>query len=403
MGPERLRANISKVLFLNSLWMFLLIMPVIVPFLRQYGLSMEQVFQLQAIFAVCIVVFEVPSGYIADLCGRRNSLIVAGVFHGLAFTVLATSSSFSGFVVFEVLAALGQSFFSGSDVALLYDTEAALGEPERTTRILGRRLFWSQVGETVAAPIGGALVLAGLWWPAFLNAVVAWLPLLVAVTLVEPPRAKAQWQHRENFGRIFGVIFCTTPILRQSFLALVAYGLSTLLAVWVFQGYWEQLGISLWFFGFAWAGYNLIVAVTGHYAHRIEKRLGASRVVLIIGIVPIVGYLGMAACALTNVPIWIAIGGGLLFGATFQIGRGLTQVVIKAALNERVPAELRATANSLSSLGVRLLFAALGLLLGALIDVYGYPTGLGTFGAIFALAFLLVCLPLLGSIRRSST
>ena len=148
-GNDRLRANIPKVLLLNSLWMFLVIMPVVVPFLQQFDLNMEQVFQLQTVFAICIVLFEVPSGYLADLFGRRNSLIVAGFFHGLAFTVLATSQSFAGFVVFEVLAALGQSFFSGSDVALLYDTEAALGEPEGTTRLLGRRLLWSQRGEGV--------------------------------------------------------------------------------------------------------------------------------------------------------------------------------------------------------------------------------------------------------------
>jgi hypothetical protein len=72
----------------------------------------------------------------------------------------------------------------------------------------------------------------------------------------------------------------------------------------------------------------------------------------------------------------------------FQIGRGLTQVVIKDALNTRVPAEWRATANSISSMGVRLSFFVLGPLLGWLIEWYGYPTALGAYSALFAVLLL---------------
>lgn len=398
-SPERLRANITKILVLNSLWMFLIIMPVVVPFLQQYDLRMEQIYQLQTVFALCIVLFEVPSGYLADLFGRRNSLIAAGVFHGLAFTVLAASQSFAGFVAFEILAALGQSLFSGSDVALLYDTEAALGEPEGTTRLLGKKLFWAQVGETVAAPLGGALALAGLWWPAFVNAGVAWLPLLVAVTLIEPARARVGRQHKENFRKLLRVIFRTTPVLRRTFITLVAYGLATLIAVWAFQGYWRSLQIPLVVFGLCWAAYNLIVAITGHYAQRVEARLGSPRTVALIGVLPVVGYAGMAVCAVADLPWAAAASFGVLFGVTFQVGRGLNQVVVKAALNARVPAEMRATANSISSLGVRLLFAGLGPLLGFLIDRHGYGTGFGTFAALYAVVFLVVVVPLTTSIR----
>ena len=46
-------------------------MPILIPFLNAKGMSMEQVFQLQAAFALAVLVFEVPSGYIADLWGRN--------------------------------------------------------------------------------------------------------------------------------------------------------------------------------------------------------------------------------------------------------------------------------------------------------------------------------------------
>ncbi len=388
-------------LFLNSLWMFLLIMPVVVPFLSEHGLEMEQIFILQSIFALCIVSLEVPSGYLADLFGRRRSLILAGVFHGIGFTVLAFAETFTGFILFEVFAALGSSFFSGSDVALLYDTEEALGEKERGVHNLGRRLLWGQIGETIAAPLGGALALGGLHWPAYANAVVAWTPLIVALTLVEPPRTKLSLRHRENFGRILRVIFCTSPVLRRTFFSLVVYGLATLLAVWVFQGYWRELGISVGWFGVLWAAYNLTVALVGRLASRAEERWGARSVITVVALCPIVGYGGMALSANAQAPSFVWVLAGVLAGFAFQVGRGLNQVVIKGALNVRVPPELRATANSLSSLGVRIFFVLLGPALGWGVDTHGYRDTLAIAAACFVGCFLFVALPLLRSLSDS--
>ncbi len=398
----RLRANVPKIMILNSFWMFLVIMPVVVPLLESHGLDMQQVFWLQSIFAGCIVLLEVPSGYLADLFGRRRSLILAGVFHGAAFTVLAVAQSFPAFVVFEILAALGNSFFSGSDVALLYDTEAALGERGDGTHTLGRKLLWAQIGETVAAPIGGALALAGLHWPALINAGVAWLPLFVAWTLVEPPRETLGHGHRENFRRILSVIFRTSPILRLTFIALVTYGLATLLAVWSFQGYWRSLGLSLGWFGVIWGAYNLTVALVGRAAHRLERRVGAQWLILAIAILPVVGYGGMALFGLEIVPGWLALVGGVICGFAFQVGRGLNQVVVKGAMNERIPPELRATANSLSSLGVRVFFVMLGPALGWGYDREGYALTFGVVAGLFALFFFTVGLPLWLEIGRES-
>ena len=57
-------------------WLALVIIPVIVPFFESKGLSLAEVYYLQAIFAFVVVVFEVPSGYFADVFGRKNALVV---------------------------------------------------------------------------------------------------------------------------------------------------------------------------------------------------------------------------------------------------------------------------------------------------------------------------------------
>ncbi|MDP6939219.1 MAG: MFS transporter [Planctomycetota bacterium] len=394
---SRLRANVARIQALSFTWMFMLVMPVIVPYLGSHDLGMDRVFQLQAIFAITIVLLEVPSGYISDLLGRRRCLILAGILHGLAATTLYWASSFSGFVVFELLAAVGVCFYSGTDVALLYDSLEALGDGGGKRRLLGRRLMWMQSGETVAALLTAGLLGASLGNYAleqvvYLNAVVGWVPFLVTLTLVDVPRPTLDHRtHLHNARLIWNGVFRESMLLRLVMINLITYGVGTLIAVWAFQDYWRSLEVNLAHFGILWAGYNLTVAFVGRVAHRIEGRLGFKGVVACVGILPVLGFGGMAFCSHAfgssgGASVWVVLGVSL--GLLFQIGRGLTQVVIKDALNTRVPAEWRATANSISSLGVRLSFFVLGPMLGWLIEWYGYPTALGAYSGLFALLLL---------------
>ncbi|MDP6385237.1 MAG: MFS transporter, partial [Planctomycetota bacterium] len=246
---SRLRANVARIQALSFTWMFMLVMPVIVPYLGSHDLGMDRVFQLQAIFAITIVLLEVPSGYISDLLGRRRCLILAGLLHGLAATTLYWASSFSGFVVFEVLAAVGVCFYSGTDVALLYDSLEALGDGGGKRRLLGRRLMWMQSGETAAALLTAGLLGASLGNYAleqvvYLNAVVGWTPFLVTLTLVDVPRPTLDHRtHLHNARLIWNGVFRESMLLRLVMINLITYGLGTLIAVWAFQDYWRLLEV----------------------------------------------------------------------------------------------------------------------------------------------------------------
>jgi MFS family permease len=119
--------NIPKIYILGGLWMFLLPMAILVPFFNSRSLSMQQVFQLQAIFSFGVLVLEIPSGYVSDLLGRKNTLICACAFHGAGFAMFPYCDSFFLFIIAEILLAFAVSLFSGTDVALLYDTLEAMG------------------------------------------------------------------------------------------------------------------------------------------------------------------------------------------------------------------------------------------------------------------------------------
>ena len=399
LDPARLRANVRFIRVMNFAWMFMLIMPVVVPFFGSIGLTPGEVFEVQAIFGLTIVLLEVPTGYLSDIIGRKGCLVLAGALHGLAFTLLAGVQGYWDAVGYEVLAAVAVCLYSGTDVALLYESLEELGEHSGRRRELGQRLFWMQAGETTAALAGGWIALVSLRQVAVWNAVVGWLPFFAALFVVEVPRKKMDHRrHAENIGFIWRELFVVSPMVRRVLLNLIAYGLATLLVVWAFQAYWEHMGVPLAAFGYLWAGYNLSVALVGRVAHRLEDRIGAPATIYAIAALPVLGYAGMAWTARFPGEVLFAVL-GVALGGLFQISRGLTQVVLKDELNARVKPELRATANSISSLGVRLGYAALGPVMGALIDTRGFPVALSSGAALYAIFAVLLAWPLARRLR----
>jgi len=76
---NKIQQNIWKMYFIKATRMFLLIMPIVVLFFQDNGLSMTQIFLLNSIFSISIVLFEIPSGYFSDVMGRKKCLIIATI------------------------------------------------------------------------------------------------------------------------------------------------------------------------------------------------------------------------------------------------------------------------------------------------------------------------------------
>ena len=72
-------------------------MPIVAFFYNDNGLNSYDIYLLQAVYSFSVALFEVPSGYMADIIGRRTSLIIGSFLGTIGFGVLAASSSFISF------------------------------------------------------------------------------------------------------------------------------------------------------------------------------------------------------------------------------------------------------------------------------------------------------------------
>ncbi len=415
-AAQRLRNNRHRVLWLAFSQVFMVIMPIAVPFFQSKGLSMQEVFTLQAVFALLVLVTEVPSGYVADLLGRKRTLIIGGLFAGIGHSLLLVADGFWTLAMFEAALAISHSLVSGADLALAYDTELVLGEhraqraastqseqqmldreasqQHRQRQVVGK-LFAVRTLSEAAAGVFCTLLL--LYWSmpeaVWVQAVVGWLPLLVALTLVEPPQASMSADgHWQNVRSILHHLWNTDELLRRCLLALCLWPLSTFYAVWLIQELWQQQGIGLVHFGYLWAVYALIATFAGRYAHSVEDRLGSRVLLVLIGLLPVVGYMSMASFDRV---------GGLIAVSTFFLARGWGLVVLRDGLNRRVPSEFRATANSVASFGFRAGFVLTGPLIGYAYDLWRMPAVLWLLAVVSAVLALTLLLPLVLAVPKA--
>jgi dipeptide/tripeptide permease len=118
-------------------------------------------YYLQAFFALIVVLCEVPSGYIADILGRKTALVIGSIFHAAGFTRLCFTERFIGLLIFEGLVAVAVSLFSGADLSMLYDTQEALGHgPEKKSRGIANIRLVKSIAEGTAALLFGYSILA---------------------------------------------------------------------------------------------------------------------------------------------------------------------------------------------------------------------------------------------------
>lgn len=125
---------------------------------REKGLSFFQIGILIGFREVCTNLFEIPSGAVADLYGRRRAMIFSFVAYIASFATFAMSEAlfllFGGMFFFG----LGDAFRSGTHKAMIFDWLRHQGRADEKTKIYGYTRSWSQMGSAVSVLIAGALV-----------------------------------------------------------------------------------------------------------------------------------------------------------------------------------------------------------------------------------------------------
>ncbi|MGV8907522.1 MAG: MFS transporter [Propionicimonas sp.] len=367
-------------------------------FLLDAGLDNTQAFAANAFFTLGMVVFEIPTGVVADTRGRRFSFLL-GTFSLLASTVLywamwATKAPFWGWAIASVLIGLGFTFFSGATEAWLVDALAAVGYSGSLETVFGQAQVATGVAMLGGSVLGGVVAqFTDLGTPYLLRAV------LLAVTAVVASR----WMRDLGFtpDRTAKPLAAVRAVLagavegglrnRPVRWLMIAAPFTAGTGIYIFyalQPYLLQLYGDPKAYSIAGLAAALVAGaqvVGGLLVARVRRLFRRRTDALLLGALLGLGLL-----------VGIALAGGfwlaLILVAVWSMIGAMTSPLRQSFINGVIPSEQRATVLSFDSLMASSGGVVAQPVLGRVADVAGYPASYLVSAAIQTVALPFVLL-----------
>lgn len=375
MKNNVLSHNLIRLYILKVSHWFMLVMPIVVLFYKENGLSVSQVFILQSVYSLSIVLLEIPSGYFADALGRKNTIFIGAILGFVGFAIYSISYGFWGFLMAEVVLGFGQSMISGADSALLYDSLVDAKQQDRYIKHEGRMTSVGNFAEASAGILGGLLAAVSIRYPYYSQTLVALLAVPAAFTLIEPKTEHNRLElGRKQIVDVVRFALVKNMRLRWSIVLSSVVGASTLTMAWFVQPWLIRADTPVEAYGAIWTALNLLVGVAAMFAYRVELKLGRNRTT---GVLILFLFLGFVMAGFIR-SYW-----AMPFIVIFYLARGVATPILKDSINRIAPAPMRATILSVRNFIIRIIFSVWGPFYGWLTDRWSLTVALITAGFIF--------------------
>lgn len=355
-------------------------------FWEQRGMTIQMVVYTEIIYAITIVLLEIPTGIIADKWGRKKMLVLNAFFGCCEFFILVFATEFWHFAVVVFLAGVGCSACSGSENALLYDSLLLSGEAHSFEKRLGR-LNACDFSAAILAALSGSLMASRFgfelnYWISFAGMLVS---LCISLMLVEPdvksktdePIAMKEYVKASVY--FFGK--------NQSVCLVLLSGMVTGAVLNFIDEFWQlyinRLGIPVIYFGLFSAGLSFLRLPGNILAYVMKNRM--SYRTLISGVV----FTFAAGLLYLSV-----VKGYTSLVAIFMICivSGIIQPIATGYLHHRIDSSMRATIDSFQSLGLRTMLIVVGLGFGffsSRFDIFGGYGFISFICGVFLVYFLM--------------
>ncbi|MBP9822348.1 MAG: MFS transporter [Candidatus Pacebacteria bacterium] len=358
-----------------------------VTFLLLKGLNYMEINLVNFFFWVTLFVCELPTGAFADIYGRKKSYVISCCLFGVGMLIYGFAQSFWGFVLAEVVSAVGQTFSSGAFNAWMVDRLKQQGFTGSFAPIFARKQQLGNIIGIVSA-ISGAF-LGTIWLP---------LPWFMAGSVMLSAGCLAMVFMKEDFKKKDLSFADDLARMKETVVDSVRYSLSSkpvrfILVVGMFQWFAVQAPNMQWqpFFrgslssqvelGYVKAGISICLMIGASIAPWFLGKIKDER--KSIALIQIVVGFGIVGTVLSP-----------LFGTAFavfmghEIARGMLDPLKETYLQDNIPQDKRATIASCDSMSMRV-GGIIGLLVtGALAQYVSLPSAWIVSGLVLTIAAL---------------
>lgn len=335
---------------------------VAVLFYLHRGLGIDEVFYLSIFFAVTSLLFEIPSGYLADRIGRKKTLLLGTLFFILTYVSYLSVQGFWWFAIPFVFSAIGYACFSGTEEALLYDSLKEMGKEGEMNRFNGK-MHAAKHFMKMFTPLLGALIARELLeWQFQLLIVIDILAMttsLVLVLFIQEPDHK-----RDVLAEEIGVYRESLRTIRQSpflFRAAMNNAMIFLISfvVWrMYQPYLFDRGVTIFWLGIFYAALQMFLFSSKWLVGVLDERFGTSSLLFWTNAI----VFGSLLLLLFGGPAWWVFL-LLICAITFASVRS---PIFSHGMNQRITSRSRSTTLSNLNIFIAILEVPLMLASGAL-------------------------------------
>ena len=362
-------------LYLTSVLSNLSITGAWVAILAARGFSLVQIGFAETIFHITSLIFEIPSGLMADVYGRKKMLLLSNLMTAVAGIIMAATDGFTGVCISFVFHALGYNFASGSGDALAYDSYKLVNMEDKYERYSSNMLIIYRITSSISTMCAGLALLMG-YRPAYLISA-AWslFTMLVGLRLVEvkPDNAQDNVKASGNKGIIRKMITDVISYFKDSLLFLIRnpkatklmfansfVGAFDILLLFFLQSKLRTAGISDMALGVA----LFIIELGGVAGAKLilkAKNVRYARLFIICSC----GVLAGILLEHTSIAALMTLGGFISSMADDAL-----QIRTDAKLQDSFPSEQRATLISISSFTFSVIMIVLSPLAGYFFEIW---------------------------------
>lgn len=363
--------------------------PVFTILFLDFGLSIEQFALLNTVWAITIVLAEVPSGALADIIGRKylivaTSLLMVTEMSVLAFVPLGNSSLiFWVFLINRILSGLAEAMASGADEAIAYDTLAESGNTKDWPRVLSVQMRLRSIASIITMTSGALIydpnvVNRLLHWfgssvtvdqqitmrfPIYLTLILGILATITAFKISECEKFSTKGNGAKSIEALKKTWEAGTWIFRTPFaMAVILFGMCfdhiLRMIVTMTSQYFRLIQLPEASFGLIASAMGFLGLITPKIAELMVERYSPLVNMFWLAGITFTGLVGLTGF----IPYW-----GLLPMPCIYIGLTFVAFFTSHYLNEITDSHQRATVLSFKGLAFNLAYGLIGILFAQLI------------------------------------
>lgn len=361
-----IKNNIWKLYLFRLFGNMYFITAVLMPFFIEWGkLDFTKIMTLEAIFLISSVLFEVPTGVVADRYSRKISLLLGSIMGMCGVLVYIAYPSFWLFALGEIIWGISRAFYSGADEALLYDSLKEMKREKESKKIIGNAYNFLLTGILISCPLGSIIYFFtnDLRAPVYFMASTFFIAGIISLTIKEPKRFTKDSEVKKYLD-----IFKTGikhlynhQILKTLVFNAVAIGALTYYILFFDQAFLMKLNVNIKYFGLIkMLALGAEIIIISQF-RKIENFLqNKKRLIIITGL--ITGIMFIILSLFNFIPL-------VIFAIIIAAGFGKSRdPLFTNYYHKYIPSEQRATILSSISMVQCLIIAILNPIVGIMAD-----------------------------------